>query len=238
MNLHEMLLARKLVGGGVSSWNDLTDKPFGESESIVNILPNGVTYNEDLPGFMGVATAIPAVGEMYTVMFNGTNYDTIAMDIEGVGAVLGNLALVGGEATDEPFLIAFAVNEGQSMAVAMTLDGAQEASIAVYGKVKTVKKLDNIFYNAPCVYYTNTRANINENFTNYVYTDEQCTQKVTVGELRATIGRPVMIVDGECCYCASAIEIYDSYGRIDVTKVRYAGHASVAEYVVYWTGEY
>lgn len=32
MNLRDMMMAKMLAGGGVSSWNDLTDKPFDDSK--------------------------------------------------------------------------------------------------------------------------------------------------------------------------------------------------------------
>lgn len=40
MDLFSYLLGRKSGGGGVTSWNDLTDKPFYEEIKSVTVLDN------------------------------------------------------------------------------------------------------------------------------------------------------------------------------------------------------
>lgn len=94
------------IGGGVSSWNDLTDKPFGEEDGLVEILPETKLSNNIL------ATTLPGfeltVGETYRVTYGGNEYNMIckayaAGDI--TVPYLGNLHLLdqAAEDTGEPF---------------------------------------------------------------------------------------------------------------------------------------
>ena len=115
------------VGGGVSSWNDLTDKPFGENEdgtikqldnkylqpferqeeSVTDILAEtSVTFSN---GLGTINTVVPFVeGETYYVVWDGTEYICIAKATESsVKTIsLGNTSMRGvGDNTGEPFCI-------------------------------------------------------------------------------------------------------------------------------------
>lgn len=91
-------------GGGVSSWNDLTDKPFGET--AVTILPQ-TTVNFEYMEEVGMPIAfieplaIPDEGAECTVVYNGETYTCVYAN-----GALGNAgAMMGGEDTGEPFII-------------------------------------------------------------------------------------------------------------------------------------
>lgn len=93
-------------GGGASSWNDLTDKPFGEETRTV-IIPEvtmeNFNRNDPLAG-------VPVAGARFIVNWNGTQYECIGQDLSaGTGTptvAIGNFdKLSGAGDTGEPFVI-------------------------------------------------------------------------------------------------------------------------------------
>jgi hypothetical protein len=92
-------------GGGVSSWNDLTDRPFGEEE--ICVLPETKLTFEDMGGAMGtmveVAT-VPSAGEVCTVVYNGEVYHCKVSQFDGYAVAFGNFGVFTGENTNEPFV--------------------------------------------------------------------------------------------------------------------------------------
>lgn len=103
-------------GGGVSSWNDLTDKPFGEEVGTVfegefqDTLTDsdGDGVNDAWASEMMIADTSAAnieVGKTYTVIWDGVEYSCVALDFYGI-PVLGNALAFGGADTGEPFAIA------------------------------------------------------------------------------------------------------------------------------------
>lgn len=146
----ETEFANKLASdssGGVSSWNDLTDKPFGN----VEILPKTtLTAPEESPGEFLLETVTIEVGKTYTIVYNGTEYsctgvDTAAIDPEMSGGVLlGNISLLLGTGdTGEPFVIVGTPDMGT---IINDVTGATSISIAILSDV--VHKLDNKFIDA------------------------------------------------------------------------------------------
>ncbi|MBE6961278.1 MAG: hypothetical protein E7445_02360 [Ruminococcaceae bacterium] len=124
-------------GGGVSSWNDLTDKPFYEEPGLVELLPETEATGTTDPTFGQVwqITAAPAllIGETYTVVYNGAFYQCVGMPApEGfttdeADVALGNFAVVGGTDTGEPFAMLVMPNLGNIMAI----DLAESASVTI-----------------------------------------------------------------------------------------------------------
>ena len=97
------------AGGGVSSWNDLTDKPFYEETVTVEVLPetsfslihqDGCEQHHS-EGLLGLV-----VGKKYKVVYNGKEYEYTAVDLNGMGVGFGNLAGIGAENNGEPFGVA------------------------------------------------------------------------------------------------------------------------------------
>lgn len=121
----------KAGSGGVSSWNDLTDKPFGEPE-IVELLPKTQFVYESSAGFFVTPGVIDfQLGKPYIVNWNGTDYNTEGVHAEYLGNTIvgiGNLAALGGENNGLPFGIACF----DGLIGAIPLDGstAVEASIS------------------------------------------------------------------------------------------------------------
>jgi hypothetical protein len=97
------------MGGGVTSWNDLKDRPFGET-TVTVMEEQTVVFTDDgadkMLSYGG--TFIP--GKTYTVIVNGVSYDTLCVDAGALGSepglyALGNLGNFGLEDTGEPFAI-------------------------------------------------------------------------------------------------------------------------------------
>ena len=128
-------------GGGVSSWNDLTDKPFYEEASTVEVLAEtALIVDADLAeGFIFTNPITLEAEKTYNINYNGVSYSCVANELamEGKTSItLGNMSVIGGEDTGEPFaLLVFpadlAVQNGFYMQV-MPLDEASSVTISIY----------------------------------------------------------------------------------------------------------
>ena len=100
--------------------------------TIFSMDGNLISIAEPLP-------ALPVVGNNYTVNWNGTEYNCVAQTHPeaDASALLGNLHLIGGVETGEPFLIAFPLpaSNDRSM-VCFVLDGSPEVTLSVSGIVE------------------------------------------------------------------------------------------------------
>lgn len=137
-------------GGGVSSWNDLTDKPFYSEEGEAAILPEtAVEFSEGGEG--GIADSVSlVVGEVYTVKWNGAEYICTAtnFDMEGMQCVaLGNIAVMsGGDSTGEPFVILVLPAEvAAEMGLGtyfVAVDGSTSAAVSITGQGEIVHGIE------------------------------------------------------------------------------------------------
>ena len=131
-------------GGGVSSWNDLTDKPF-EKDIRVKMLDAEVTL-EPAEEYGGLYVTQLTYGfrvipfERYLIVYNGEEYICKA---KGDVNTLGNEAITGGEDTGEPFVI---VPEEAGTLIA-SLHGDSTAKIVIYHI--TDKTIDFEFISEP-----------------------------------------------------------------------------------------
>lgn len=139
-------------GGGVSSWNDLTDKPFGNDTVI---LPE-TTVEIDPEAGMGI---IPAeftleVGKEYVIMYNGVEYcvsNGIVIDGGDFedGIIIGNVGALeeGFWITGEPFAIGYVPIEydenenpiGYAWTV-IALDGSTSVTLSIAEAEKVPEK--------------------------------------------------------------------------------------------------
>lgn len=138
MNFREILMAKAMAGGsgggGVSSWNDLTDKPFGEEVAEAEIIPE--TMLEELSGAggvsgsagFGVCTNPVEVGKQYTVYLDSGSYEAVCE----LRPEYGNLPCLVGETFDVVFI-------GGEFECNDQLNGT---SIRVTGEVETIKPID------------------------------------------------------------------------------------------------
>ena len=237
MDIFDLAKARKMLGGGgVTSWNDLTDKPFSTTRELVDIIREGdLSFIEEGGAYMGPARYPFVVGETYMVTYNGVEYDVIASEMAGAGIVIGNRDLLSGEGdTGEPFV---AIYTNEESIVFMPIDGASEHDFTIKGYAENTKKLDPIFYNAPCVYYSNGLGDFGDLKNYYLYMDEKCTTKATLHDLRQARGKPVVVVRGSYWYQPIKVNIEDNYGSVDIAYLKYAVPTTM-EHGVLWTAEY
>lgn len=139
------------IPDGVKSWNDLEDKPFGEVEKEGYILPE--TTIEIIPGqgtgyITDKPSATPIIGGTYTVNWNGAEYECVAQAYEDsgiTGAILGNAGAVdAGEATEDPFvIILLSIDIDGMWGLIAALDGSTAPTFSIFGRIQTVKRLDN-----------------------------------------------------------------------------------------------
>jgi hypothetical protein len=107
----ELLFNGEAVGGsgGVTSWNDLEDRPFYAKEPIENTLFERQLFSfvdADMGG-LGVCASPVAIdlveGRTYKVTFDDVPFDVVCVNFNSM-LVLGNLGVLGaGEDSGEPF---------------------------------------------------------------------------------------------------------------------------------------
>ena len=108
-NLTDALIAAKLVGGsggsgGGSGLPEITTEP-------VVIMPQATLSFTEFQGMYISSTDFVATdGETYTVTWDGTDYTCTTVMIKGK-FLLGNIGLLGGEDTGEPFVISDAMEQ-------------------------------------------------------------------------------------------------------------------------------
>jgi hypothetical protein len=150
--------------GGVSSWNDLTDRPFYSEYEIGTVLDetSHVFGGPDDIVFMMTEPVSVFTGEEYIVIWNGTEYTCVCgeFDMEGVTfQSLGNLGAMGiGDDTGEPFHVTVIpvdmVETVGATAQIIPLDGSTELTISITGTVETVIPLPAKYLPKPVFLYT------------------------------------------------------------------------------------
>lgn len=158
--------AENIVGfetgsGGVSSWNDLTDKPFGENDNALLLSETPFVYDASagffvLPGYIDFK-----LGKTYTVNWNGTDYTAEGITVEYHDSTIvgiGNLAALGGENNGLPFGIACF----DGMIGAIPLDGSTAVTIGITGY--KVDPVPSQYVSSAFPYYINLTDNDNATY--------------------------------------------------------------------------
>lgn len=139
--------------GGVSSWNDLTDKPFYKSEeTILDGTFEFVDAGGEMSGMylhqIGDADFSLSDGQSYTVVWDGKEYQCTAAIIMGE-VLMGNLGLAGMADTGEPFcFMSF-----NGVCAAGTFDTAANHTVKV--STETIKTIDPEFLPAKGTFVVN-----------------------------------------------------------------------------------
>lgn len=133
--IHEMMRFGKFVGGGVSSWNDLPDRPF----DIVELMPETqFVYNQNLGYFVAQTDLEFEVGRTYIVGWNGVEY-TVAVKTAVFNNLvvyyMGNDAFIGGEDNGLPFVVlrVLYMPDFKGGIAAVPLDGSTSISVKISG---------------------------------------------------------------------------------------------------------
>lgn len=146
---HQMLVTD---AEGNAQWEDKLC--YETWEDVVCLPETTLTVNEDAGGFIVPAfVTTPVAGGIYTVNWLGTEYTCTGKTItdNGITAVtLGSAEVIGGEYTDDPFLIMCLpdelVAEAGVAAQILPLDGGKTSiTISISGKQPAIKKIDPKF---------------------------------------------------------------------------------------------
>ena len=124
-------------GGGVTSWNDLEDRPLYTECSNVEILPETEAV-ADGNGAFGITENVPVLelGNTYAVNYNGLEYVCVCKNYganEG-GVYLGNGKILGGQDTGEPFLLASIEDNGTRLMVVYPKDNPTSVTVSIRSK--------------------------------------------------------------------------------------------------------
>ena len=151
---HQMLVTD---GEGNAKWDERT---HWKEEGLVDVLPEvHVEYNEDAGQFIIFEPfAMPIeVGKSYVVTYNGEEYTCVAkeFDMQGIPLVaVGNMGLLGGEETAEPFGLLVIPDEmsaapGGASAMMGVNDGSTEVTIQIQHEGVVYHKLSPEFLPIP-----------------------------------------------------------------------------------------
>lgn len=136
----------KFKGGssGVSSWNDLTDKPFYEESREVEILPE---QSIPVPAIqVSPAPFVLVEGETYRVVLNGVEHRLVCENSGGYLALNNLVQDENGEYLDDSFSIAYIPNEltdtGKDMVVCEIRVSGDTATAAIYHMHTVLQQID------------------------------------------------------------------------------------------------
>ena len=114
-----------------------------------------LTINADFGAFLLTDDVSNIVaGGTYTVTYNGTTYECVGVELDGMSG-LGNIgAMTGGTDTGEPFIIGvFPEPEDGLTGMVMTLDGLETITLSISGVWPIVTQLDEKYI--PKIWVTN-----------------------------------------------------------------------------------
>ena len=118
-------------------------------------------------GMFAITEPVPSLtaGDTYTVTWNGTEYNCVALSYTAdnieIGAALGNVGAVeGGESTGEPFALILvkpemATEEGFYGQI-LPLDGSTSLTLSIKGEVATYHPISEKYLTFPKLVYANT----------------------------------------------------------------------------------
>lgn len=188
-------------GGGASSWNDLTDKPFYEEDNREVFFPE-----ENVPfalnssvGLYFAADGKPeslVIGEIYTVIWDEKEYVCTAVDTSSLNGgaemiAIGNGTAFGMSGNNEPFIIA-TTETSILLYVVDPTDTSEYHTAGIFKGAVTIKTLDAKFLPKPA---TSIDLSGFESDGKIVETFADGSPSTTVMEFDAN-GKPTKITDG------------------------------------------
>lgn len=145
---YDELMATKADKEHTHSWNDLTDRPFGEEvvedvvfieEITANFVENAGSYHPNTTSDVDISQVL-VEGETYTVVWDGVRYENLVGTKGGINnsVTLGSLD---GSFSDYPFFLTVdeVMNFGE---VNVWCNSAGNHSFAIYKTNKNLKTLD------------------------------------------------------------------------------------------------
>lgn len=138
-------------GGGVSSWNDLTDKPFGSETATTVLFEQELDFNSGTVVNLHNTSVDLVAGETYDVYWNGEKYSCVAQYHEDT--VMPTLGLGNGDigsiwdftGNGEPFLLVvmLATENANPTTAVMVEESGQTVYMTVSQDYESVKTLDS-----------------------------------------------------------------------------------------------
>lgn len=171
-------------GGGVTSWNDLEDRPISEDVLLEETEANSYTH-ATLGKVWLVYNAIELeVGKTYTIVYNGASYDCVCQSApsgfsdDPNAVAMGNFYVAGGANTGEPF--AMLVSKELARIDIIDLTGASSVTVGIHAKgVYTLDK-SLLPYGTPKIYNVYIYADWNEMEANILqWNYEEVLEKAT-----------------------------------------------------------
>lgn len=190
-------------GGGVTSWNDLEDRPFyGENNKVAVVENEVVQLSAGGGSNYGGPTSSPIVltaGEKYTVVVDGEEYVMTAYEgtMQGVSCVcLGDISILNDDNTtpDTPICLAYAAS--RSMTLVGVVGAIEEITLSVYKGSAIVHPLDDKFIPDTIARVTDIP----------IYQDERVVYVDSLGNVTYEMIRDHKIVI--CCKWNSGDDIY------------------------------
>lgn len=200
----------------------LKNKPFGDE--LVEIIPETEVVSEDLDGMFGTMLN-PALftgnESQLVIAFDGTEYVCDAIDSGEGYPIFGNMSLIGGDDTGEPFVVVVAPMYDLVMVGIPDLEPHLMSIFAI-----VAKKIDDKYVPSQTVLYINSA---NKNDVKYLYMDAACTIVATKADL--VTDRAVSIKIGSLVAITPlTISLTYSFGLV----VLY----NDGDYLTYYTAEY
>lgn len=144
----QMLLVKAVdESGKPTEWETVDRTHYEEDAGVVDILPETVMQFSDGQAIMSLIGLM--AGEIYTVVWDGTEYECTAeaLTLDGVsGILLGNPVVAGGENNDLPFAVGDVPSQG--FGLCLNIAGAEQATVGITQAQRIIKKLDNKFIDA------------------------------------------------------------------------------------------
>lgn len=144
------------ITSGISSWNELTDKPFGDEERRAEILVEssfaffyvsdygaycyGFNFSDDIPLFP------LALGDKCIVVWDGDVYEVTVGDSSAIlpnTLYIGNGSSFGLSGNEEPFAIAWDATGETGVSLFSAVDTTETThAVAIYRDITVIKTLD------------------------------------------------------------------------------------------------
>lgn len=196
--------------GSSGSWNDLTDKPFGETTTSEEVLYEA-TLGLHLSGnyYSPIETVKEYTGgieygENYTVVLDGKTYENVTHD-QNEGMVVG------------PIVIYASTMNNIEVSPSDEPDEATEHTLKIIATSIEISKIDPLWLPSSVVhlYITDNQ---------YLYTDKKCTVKVTKDEFVSLINesKTIYIESGYTYFMPTAFIISPNMSYVEV-KTHTAG---------------
>lgn len=215
----------------------IKNRPFGDV--LTEIMPETEVVGEDADGIFVVGLdnqSVTGNESILIVNFDGTEYTCNPVGAEFGAKLFGNMGLMGGPDSGEPFCVDL---YGQAVGVpAICLTDANPHMMSI--KAISIKKLDQKYIKSYAAFYVTNSGNDSE----YIYTDVGCTQRATMAEINAAAEAcPIQIwfaVNNTPLACFAPLAIQKSVGEgyNTVTVFNLASMSTSDIFKEYYTAEY